>query len=136
MTMLDQLPPKFPVTWAHVWTAAWVLFLSGWGGVVSFWRKRAEGHARPFNFTELVGEIVTSGFAGVLTYLFFTYAHVPAMLTAAAVGISGHMGARAIFGLEKWLGRKFPMYGVEEIKTPKTDPAVITPAEADDQAKP
>jgi hypothetical protein len=113
--MLEQFPnQRFPFTWAQVWTAAWVLFLSGWGGAVSFWRKRREGTARPFNLTELVGEIFTSGFAGVLTYLLATAAHINPLIIAALVGISGHLGSRAIFGIEKMLEHKFPMYGGDE----------------------
>lgn len=114
--MLDQLPtPKFPViSWGHVWTACWVMFLSGWGGVVSFWRKRKDGKVRPFNVTELIGEIFTSGFAGVLTYLVATAADVNPLITAALVGVSGHMGSRAIFGLEQYLSHKFPVYGSDQ----------------------
>jgi hypothetical protein len=98
-----------PTTYSLL-TYGWVLLLSGWGGVVSFWRKRREGHVRPFNFTELIGEIFTAGFVGMLTFWLCEAAGSNPLITAALVGISGHMGSRAIFGLEQWAVRKFPMY--------------------------
>jgi len=47
----------------------WVLFLSIWGGVVSFAGKVRRGETRWLNIMELVGEIFTSGFAGAMTFL-------------------------------------------------------------------
>jgi hypothetical protein len=109
--MLDQLPnPKLPISWPQVWTACWILVLAGWGGLANFWRKRMSGQARPFNLAELAGEICISGFAGVVTYFLATAAGINELVVAALVGISGHAGSRAIFGIEKMLDRKFPMY--------------------------
>ncbi len=113
--MLDQLPtPRFPVTWGQIWTALWVLFLSGWGGAVSFWRKRQDGRARPFNIAELIGDMCTSGFAGVMTYLVCSYLKLDPLLTAATVGMAGHMGSKTINAIEKWLDRRNPMYDPEK----------------------
>lgn len=119
MTDPLQFPDIPPLTWKTVWPWIWVLFLSGWGGAVHFWQKRRNGQVRPFNVTELVGEMFTSGFAGVLTYLLCSYFNIPAMLSAVMVGVSGHMGARAIFGFERYLARKYPMYGAEQESQPK-----------------
>lgn len=100
------MPEKDPTTFGLI-TYAWVLLLSGWGGIVSWLRKRRDGVIRPFNITELVGEIVTSGFAGVLTFWLCEAAGIDRLVTAAMVGISGHMGSRAIFQMEQWAESKF-----------------------------
>jgi hypothetical protein len=44
---------------------------------------------------------VTSAFAGLITFWLCEWAVVHPLLTAALVGISGHMGSRAIFKLER-----------------------------------
>ncbi|QGZ42721.1 LydA family holin superfamily III [Pseudoduganella flava] len=88
---------------------SWVLLigLSLWGGVASFIRKMKEGHARAWNFTELVGELVVSGFTGVITANLCESAGAPAPLKYALVGIAAHMGSRALFKLEGVLNTKF-----------------------------
>lgn len=93
------MPEKDPATYGLV-TYAWVLLLSFWGGAVSFMRKLKAGEVRVFNVTELIGELVTSGFAGVITFYLCQWSNFPDLLTAALVGVSGHMGSRAIFHLE------------------------------------
>ncbi len=84
---------------------AWMIGLSFWGGVASYVRKIKEGHIR-FSFAELVGELFISGFVGVLTFLLCQSAQFNSLLTAAMVGISGHMGSRAIFIIEKLVEAK------------------------------
>ena len=106
---------KDPTTYAWL-TYLWVFGLSSWGGFVSFMRKRRQGHARPFNVAEFVGEIATSAFAGVLTFYLAESAGAPQLLTAAMVAISGHMGCRAVFLIEKWMERKFPIVGEDAEK--------------------
>jgi hypothetical protein len=100
------MPEKDPNTYAWL-TYAWVVFLSVWGGFVSFYRKLKSGRARAFNVMELIGELTTSAFAGVLTFLFCGYAQIDGMLTAAFVGIAGHMGSRAIAQMEDWASKRF-----------------------------
>ena len=94
---------KDPTTYAWL-TYLWVFGLSSWGGFVSFMRKRRQGQARPFNVAEFVGEIATSAFAGVVTFYL------------AMVAISGHMGGRAVFLMETWMERKFPIVGEDAEK--------------------
>jgi len=100
------MPDKDPSNYSLI-TYGWVMTLSFWGGFVGWIRKRREGVARPFNFTELVGELMTSGFAGVLTFLLCEWSNTPPLLTAALVGVSGHMGSRAIFHMEQWAEARF-----------------------------
>lgn len=95
-------------------TYLWVFGLSSWGGFVSFMRKRREGLARPFNIAEFFGEIATSAFAGVLTFYLAESAGLPQLMTAAMVAVSGHMGGRAVFLIERWMERKFRLPSDEE----------------------
>lgn len=99
---------KDPTTYGLL-TYMWVFGLSSWGGFVSFMRKRRQGVARPFNITEFFGEIATSAFAGVLTFYLAESAGLPQLMTAAMVAISGHMGGRGVFLIERWMERKFPV---------------------------
>lgn len=89
-------------------TYFWVILIASLGGFVSFMRKVKSGHARAWNFAEFVGEIATSAFAGILTYWLCEWSGFQPLLTAAMVGISGHMGSRAVFLIEKFVESKFP----------------------------
>ena len=101
------MPEKSPETYS-ILTYGWVFALAILGGVVSFMRKLQSGHTRAFNIIEFVGEIVTSAFAGVLTFWMCEHSGLSPLVTAAFVGISGHMGSRAIFMAEGWLAKQFP----------------------------
>ena len=101
--MIDKDPTSYSLV-----TYLWVFLLAILGGVVNFMRKLQSGHARVFNLVEFVGEIVTSAFAGVITFWLCENAGFSPLMTAAFVGVSGHMGSRAIFMIENWLKNKFP----------------------------
>ncbi|TQV85205.1 hypothetical protein FKG94_03170 [Exilibacterium tricleocarpae] len=88
-------------------TYLWVFGLSAWGGLASYFRNVRDGHTKRFSILELVGEMVISAFAGMLTFWLCELAAFPPLLTAAFVGVSGHMGSRAIALLEQSLQRKF-----------------------------
>lgn len=103
---------KGPFDLALVTTYGWVLALALMGGLASWARKVREGHARAFNVAELIGELLISGFAGLVTFMLCRWANVNEWLSAAFIGIAGHMGSRAIFLseqlLERWFGRANP----------------------------
>ena len=88
---------------------SWVLLigLSLLGGVASFMRKMKEGHVRAWNFTEFVGELVISGFTGIVVANLCDYIGAPTSLKYALVGIMAHMGSRALFKLESLANAKF-----------------------------
>lgn len=92
--------PKDPTSYGWL-TYGWVIMLSAWGGAVSWIRKVRRGDARPWNLAELIGELAIAGFVGVLTFWLAEAAAIDPLITAALVGISGHMGSRAIFALER-----------------------------------
>ena len=99
--MDEKDPTSF--TWL---TYLWVILLSILGGTVNFITKVKNGMARAWNMTEFIGEIVTSAFAGIMTFYLCEWSNTPQLLTAALVGISGHMGSRAIFKMENWFEEK------------------------------
>lgn len=88
---------------------SWALLigLSLLGGWASFIRKMKEGHVRAWNFTEFVGELVISGFTGIIVANLCDYIGASAPLKYALVGIAAHMGSRALFKLESVLNAKF-----------------------------
>ena len=100
------MPEKDPTT-ISLLTYGWVILLSIWGGVVHNIRKVREGTSNRFSISELIGDVVTSGFAGIITFYLCEAAGTPSFITAAMVGISGHMGARALFLLEELLRKRF-----------------------------
>jgi uncharacterized membrane protein YeaQ/YmgE (transglycosylase-associated protein family) len=105
-----MIPPKDPTNYA-AFTYVWVLGLSIWGGVVSFMQKVKRGRAHVFNLMEFIGEIVTSAFAGILTFWLCQEAGFDGIISAALVGISGHMGSRIISMIEFYLTKRY--IGVE-----------------------
>ncbi len=98
------MPEKDPLSYQFL-TYIWVIGLASWGGVVGYVRKLKNGHSR-FSFAELVGELFISAFVGVLTFFMCAAAKIDPILSAALVGISGHMGSRAIVIFEKTIQSK------------------------------
>ena len=87
-------------------TYVWVMALSAFGGLVSFSRKLRDGAVRAVNVTEFVGEIVTSAFAGLLTFWLCESSGMDKLISAVMIAVSGHMGSRAIFRVERWLEQR------------------------------
>ena len=102
------MPEKDPSTYSYI-AYMWVIGLSMMGGVVSFMRKVREGIIPAFSITEFIGELVTSAFAGVVTFFLCEAAELDPMLSAAFIAIAGHMGSRAIFIFEKYLQKRFSL---------------------------
>jgi hypothetical protein len=53
-----------------------------------------------YSLPRLLGELSTSAFAGVVVMWVCEYYRLPLTLTAAAVGIAGHAGARTLAIIE------------------------------------
>ncbi|WP_296592638.1 phage holin family protein [Methylophaga sp.] len=100
---------KDPTTYSML-TYLWVLGISMLGGFVSYARKRRMNLIPRFSITELIGEVFTSAFAGLVTFFLCESANLDPMLSAALIAISGHMGSRAIFLAEDWLQAKYGKY--------------------------
>ena len=87
-------------------TFFWVIALSAWGGIVSYLHK-VEKLGLRFSLIKLAAEIFTSGFVGVMTFLLCDAAKLSWEVSAALVGVSGHMGTRALFILENKYSKYF-----------------------------
>ena len=108
---------------AAIWAWAWVVLLSGLGGLVSFIRKLKSGAIKRFSLGELIGEMFIAAFVGIVTMLFCVWANLNIWLSAALVGLCGHMGSRALFVAETLLSRKTAKWlGVESIDPPAAAP--------------
>ena len=86
-------------------TYVWVVMWAALGGVVSFHRKVKAGTTRWCNIAELIGELATSAFVGVMTFWLCEWGNIPPLLSAVFIAISGHMGSRAIFWGERVITR-------------------------------
>jgi hypothetical protein len=104
---------------ADLLTYAWVIGLSMLGGTASFVGRVRSGEAKYSNIIELIGELVVSAFAGLVTFFLCRTANFDEMLTAAFIAISGHMGTRIIFKFEAYLVKKFGLDN--ECELPKED---------------
>lgn len=97
------MPEKDPTSY-ELLTYLWVIGLAMTGGAVGFYEKWKRRHSRVFSVIEFAGEIVTAGFIGVITFWLCEAANISQLITAASVGVSGHMGSRSLFALKKRLG--------------------------------
>jgi len=81
----------------------YVLFvlMSVWGGTAAY-ISRLKRSGRIFSLVELIGEWSISGFSGIVTGFICHAYGVDYYITLAAVGISGHMGGRLIFIVERF----------------------------------
>lgn len=114
-------PLKDPTTYSWI-TYAWVVVLSAFGGLVSFARKVTGGKSHTWNLTEFIGDIATSAFGGLITFYMCEAAKIDPLWTAAMVGISGHMGSRALFQAELILRNKYPRVSdAEEVRAKSDD---------------
>lgn len=105
------MPDKDPTTWA---LGTWILALSFaiGGGLINWYARIKRGHARAFNFVELIGEIFTSGFVGLGVFMLLDSLDQPAGLCAAAAGVSGHMATRLLFAVERAVERQLDSFTV------------------------
>ena len=71
------------------------------GGLATWYRKVKAGEVRPGQLGHLIGELAVSAFSGMVAFMLCMWADLPMHLTAAIVGMSGHMGARALELMER-----------------------------------
>lgn len=105
MRGVRDMEPKDPTSYSLI-TYLWVMGLALGGGLVSYMHKLQLGIRRPFSIIEFIGELVTSGFTGVITFWLCESSGISPLMTAVFVGISGHMGSRALFIIERMIENK------------------------------
>jgi hypothetical protein len=98
--------PKDPLGYP-LKTYGFMLFIAVLGGVVSYYAKVRSGEIPAASVMHLIGEITTSAFAGLVTFWVCEYLNVPQILTAPLVGVSGHLGAKAISMMEEAAKKRF-----------------------------
>ena len=77
------------------------------GGLVSWAAKVRSGSVSGWNIMNLVGELCTSSFAGLIAFWLCESFNFAPLLTASLVGIAGHMGTRAITSFEQFAQRRW-----------------------------
>lgn len=77
------------------------------GGLVNWYAKVRKGELAAWNLMQLVGELATSAFAGLIAFWVCEYMNSPPLLTASLVGIAGHMGTRAIQAFESFAAKRW-----------------------------
>lgn len=104
------MPEKDPTNWTM---ATWFLAIgmAVVGGSVNWYAKVKRGHARAFNVVELIGEIFTSGFVGLLVFMLLEAIGQPIGICAAGAGVGGHMATRLLFAVERAVERKLSQIG-------------------------
>ncbi|MBA3622928.1 MAG: phage holin family protein [Methylibium sp.] len=85
---------------------AFILIMSLFGGMAAWYGKVKRGELSAASLSSLVGELTTSALAGMLAFFVCEWLNIAPILTAAVVGVVGHMGARGIALGESWLQRK------------------------------
>lgn len=76
------------------------------GGLVRWYLAIKKGETTVYNLSALIGELAVSAFVGLLTFWICESLNVNPLLTAAAVGMSGHMGAKGLVWMER-AGKRF-----------------------------
>lgn len=92
----SKLMPKQKDPLNYEWiTYAYVFVLACFGGIASYIQKLKNGYCR-FSITELIGKLFISAFVGVVTFFLCEAATIDKLYSAAIIGLSGHMGSKAI----------------------------------------
>lgn len=107
---MNQSPTPGTIDVLLTWV--WIVLAALLGGFVSFYQKLKAGHVRAWNLTEFMGEMATSALVGFVTFKLCQWQGYSLDLTAALVGITSHMGSRALFKAEgllnTWADSRFP----------------------------
>jgi CHASE2 domain-containing sensor protein len=104
LTAMAQIPPKTPLSYSLAEYGV-VLAAALLGGLAN-WYVKAKNGPDGYSPAALIGELCVSAFAGVIAFWLCEAFDVPPLLTAAAVGMAGHAGARGLDWLERIMKRK------------------------------
>ncbi|MDL2284384.1 phage holin family protein [Oxalobacter sp. OttesenSCG-928-P03] len=90
-----------------MWTIFWVSAWSICGFIVSYAARLGRGEIKRIKLMEFVGEMVTAGFAGWITFILGRKSGLDIDIVYGMAGVAGHMGTRTMFFLEKFVQRFF-----------------------------
>ena len=76
-------------------THLWVLCVSIWGGLVSYFEKK-----EPFSWLTLFAHLLSASFAGMMTYYICESSGVSGSLTGVFCGVAAHMGTPALLKMK------------------------------------
>jgi len=109
------MPHRDPQNYSFI-TYVWVFAMAMLGGVAHNVKKLKDGTLARFSFSELLGDLIISGFLGVVTFFLCEYAGLDRLLTAALIGMSSHQGTRGIYYIEELIARKLKLDTKEDKK--------------------
>ncbi len=102
-----KMPHKSPETYGFL-TYIWVIFLSVWGGMAShLYHFKMTGSS--FSLSAFFIDLLISGFVGLITFFLCESSGFDSLLTAVLVGVSAHMGTRAIFLFQGFFVKTFSL---------------------------
>lgn len=84
-----------------VGTLLWVSVIALFGGFVAYMGRLSRKGQKEFRIVELIGELAASTLSGWITFFLATKANYSIEITVAMVAMSGHMGTRGLFFLER-----------------------------------
>lgn len=99
--MDEKDPTSYPL-----FTYAWVVGLAIWGGVVRHYQQ-LQRTKKPFKLGMFLGEVASSGLAGLLAFFFCEWSDVPELLAAILIAISGHTGAETLLFFRENVHRRY-----------------------------
>lgn len=76
-------------------TYVWVMVISLWGGLVSFFEKK-----EPFSWVRLFAHLLSASFAGMMTYYICKAGGIEGPLVGAICGVASHMGTPALLRMK------------------------------------
>lgn len=105
---VNAVPVNDPANY-NLFTYAWVVGLSVWGGLARYLRKLQQDINARFSLLAVAGEIVSAGLTGLVTFWLCTAAGMDQLVTAAMVAISGHMGSTVTYTVAQFLKQKLAL---------------------------
>jgi hypothetical protein len=110
-------PTNYPIA-----TYEWVIGISMLAGFVSFIEKMKLFRMKEFTWwglffmiVSLVCEAISSVFVGLMSFAICESYGIEQITSVAIVGLSAHMGTRAIMQMRKFMSKKLGMEEVAEI---------------------
>jgi hypothetical protein len=115
--MIDNKDPfGYPLT-----TYLWVLGLALIGGAVKYLNQKSTR----FSWVILVRDLVTAGFAGLMTFWICEWANISGPLSAVLISTSGLMGTRALREIENLYRLRLGLPPSSELEEKSEDGVVV-----------